>query len=64
MIGLVISLGMLKEWISDNKRSKEDKRVNEAQFKRLAEITETTMLNTDMMTPPKIGTRKLDFNES
>ena len=40
---LVISLGMLKEWISDSKRSKEDKRVNESKFKKIVSIERTEL---------------------
>ena len=38
---LVIALGMLKEWISDNKRSKEDKRINESKFTKIVVIKST-----------------------
>ena len=42
LVAFVIFLGMLKEWYSDSKRSKEDKRINEHKFKRLTGLSETT----------------------
>ena len=42
LVIVVITLGMVKEWIADRKRQKEDKRVNLAKFTKLVDVEQRT----------------------
>ena len=41
VVAFVIALGMLKEYISDSNRSKQDKKINETKFSKLSSLSET-----------------------